>query len=252
MELSTIELINGLMSILFVSISIILGTAFVSRYFKYKRRTILLVGLTWMGLVSTWYSSSIAVLLILTTGNGISDELYMFLSNGLIPITSVLWMIAFTDLFLENKENQKLILLIIGIYSTLFEIYYLYFLFTNPSMLGEVLSPVDASYGMIVTAYQISMVILMIITGTLFGRKCLRSNSPEIKLKGKLLIIAFWSFFIGAIFEIISHISIIILIIGRLILISSAIEFYSGFMLPNWIKKLFLKEKYIKGNSQLS
>jgi hypothetical protein len=83
----------------------------------------------------------------------------------------------------------------------------------------------------------------VLITGTLFGRKSLRSDNPEIKLKGKLLIIAFWSFFIGAIFEIISHISIIILIVGRIILISSAIEFYSGFLLPNWMKKLLLSKE---------
>ena len=243
MELTTIELLNGLLSILFVSISIILGATIVSRYFQHKQRTLLLVGLTLIGLTSIWYSSSLSVLLILTTGKGISDELYMFLGNGLIPITAILWMIAFTDLLVSNKENQKLILLIFGIYSALFEIYYLYFLFTNPSMLGEVLSPVDATYGMIVTVYQLSLVIFMVITGTLFGRKSLRSDNPEINLKGKLLIIAFWSFFIGAIFEILSHISIIILILGRIILISSAIEFYSGFLLPNWMKKLLLRKE---------
>ncbi len=243
MELSTIELINGLMSILFVSISIIVGATIASRYFKYKKRTLLLVGFTWIGLTSVWYSSSLSVLLILTTGKGIGDELYMFLGNGLIPITSFVWMIALTDLLVSNKEKQKLILLIFGIYSALFEIYFLYFLFTNPSMLGEVLGPVDATYGMIVTTYQLSMVILIFITGTLFGRKSLRSDNLEMKLKGKLLIIAFWSFCIGAIFEIVSHISILILIVGRLILISSAIEFYSGFMLPNWMKKLFLTQE---------
>lgn len=243
MELSTIELINGLLSILFVSISIILGATIASRYFKHKKRTLLLVGLTWIGLTSIWYSSSLSVLLILTTGKGISDELYMFLGNGLIPITSFVWMIAITDLLVSNKEKQKLILIIFGIYSALFEIYFLYFLFTNPSMLGEVLGPVDATYGRIVTIYQLSMVILILITGNLIGRKSLRADNLEIKLKGKLLIIASWSFVIGAIFEIVSHISIIILIVGRLILISSAIEFYSGFMLPNWMKKLFLTQE---------
>ena len=243
MELSTIELINGLLSILFVSISIILGATIASRYFKHKKRTLLLVGLTWIGLTSIWYSSSLSILLILTTGKGISDELYMFLGNGLIPITSFIWMIALTDLLVSSKEKQKLILLIFGIYSALFEIYFLYFLFTNPSVLGEVLGPVDATYGRIMTIYQLSMVILILITGTLFGRKSLRSDNLEIKLKGKLLIIAFWSFVIGAILEIVSHLSIIILIVGRLILISSAIEFYSGFMLPNWMRKLFLTQE---------
>jgi len=241
MGLTTIELLNGLLSMLFVSISIILGATIASRYFQHKQRTLLLVGLTWIGLTSIWYSSSLSVLLILTTGNGINDELYMFLGNGLIPITSFIWMIAVTDLLVSNKEKQKLILLLFGIYSALFEIYFLYFLLTNPSMLGEVLGPVDATYGMIMTIYQLSMVFLMLITGTLFGRKSLSSDNLEINLKGKLLIFAFWSFVIGAIFEILSHISIVILIIGRLILISSAIEFYSGFMLPNWMKKIFKK-----------
>ncbi|MHA1489572.1 MAG: hypothetical protein ACTSRI_07950 [Promethearchaeota archaeon] len=243
MELSPIELIDGLLSILFVSISIILGAIIASRYLKYKKRILLLVGFTYIGLTSIWYSSSLSVLLILTTGRGISDELYMFLGNGLIPITSFLWMIALTDFLVSNKEKQKLILLIFGIYSALFEVYYLYYLFTNPTVLGNVLGPVDASYGIIVTAYQLSMVILVLITGTLFGKNTLNSDNQEIKLKGKLLIIAFWFFVIGAIFEIISHVSIIILIVGRLILILSAITFYSGFLLPNWMKKLFLKQE---------
>ena len=241
MELTPLELINGIFSIIFVSISIILGLTIASKYFKYKQKTLLLVGFTWIGLTSIWYSSSLSVLLILTTGAGIEDNLYMFLGNAILPITSFIWMVAFTDLL--YKEKQKLILLIFGIYSAAFEIYYLYFLFTNPTMLGEVLSPVDATYGLIVTAYQISMIILVLITGTLFGRSSLKSDNPEIKLKGKLLLFAIYFFIIGAVLEIFSHISIIILIVGRLILISSAFEFYGGFILPNWMKKLLLKEK---------
>ena len=34
----------------------------------------------------------------------------------------------------------------------------------------------------------------------------------------------------------------VLLIINRIILILSGLAFYSGFLLPRWVKKLFLKE----------
>ncbi len=224
MELGTVELINGIFSMIFVAISIIVGAKIALKYPKFKKRVFLLVGFTWICLVSIWYSSSLSVLLILTTGNGISDQLYMLLGNGLLPITALLWMAAFTDF--KYKDKQKILLTIVTIYGALFEIYFLYFLFTDPSVLGEVLGPVDASYNLVVTAYQISLLIILLITSTIFARESMKSDDPKIKLKGKLLLVAFYSFVIGGILEIISHLSIIILIIARLILISSSVEFY--------------------------
>ena len=239
MELQPIELINGIFSIIFVIISIIVGLRFIWTYIKYKQKTLLLVGLTWIGLVSIWYSSSISVILILTTGEGISDQLYILIGNGLLPITSFIWMLAFTDLM--YKEQRRIILILFGAYNAIFEVIFLYYLFTNPSFLGEVISPVDATYGIFMTAYQFSMLILIIITGTLFSRESIKSQNPEVRLKGKFLLLAFYSLVLGAVLEIFSHISISILILARLILILSSITCYIGFILPNWIKRLILK-----------
>ena len=83
----------------------------------------------------------------------------------------------------------------------------------------------------------------MLITGILFGKASLKVDDAEIKLKGTLLILAFISFVLGAILEILSGLSIVILIIARLILISSSFEFYGGFILPEWMKTLFLRKK---------
>lgn len=239
-NLTEIELINGILSICFASISIFVGAKIVSKYFEYRKKTFLYVGLTWIGLVSMWYASSISVIMILSTGNGISDELYMFIGNGLLSITAFIWMIPFTELVF--KKRQKVILILSGIYFGLFELYFIYYLFTNPSVLGEVIGPVDAFYSPLVTVFHISMIILILVSGTMIGRISLRSTNPEIRLKGKFLIIAAYSFAIGAAFEVISHLSLMILIIGRLILISSAISFYGGWFLPNWMKKPFLKK----------
>ena len=158
-NLTEIELINGVFSIFFAIISIVVGAKIVSKHFKYKEKTFLFVGLTWIGLVSMWYASSISVIMILSTGKGISDKLYMFIGNGLLSVTAFIWMIAFTKLFpLKHKKN---ILLISGIYFGLFEFFFIYYLFTDPSVLGEVIWPVDAFYNPLVTVIHISLIILI-------------------------------------------------------------------------------------------
>lgn len=234
------QLISGLFSLFFVIISLIVGVMLILKYIRYKQRNFLLVGLTWIGMVSIWYPSAINVIIFSFSGSRIPDLLFMAIGNGLIPITTFIWMITFTDLL--YKEKQKIILLIFGIISALIEILFFYFLLTEPSVLGKVVSPVDATWTLPITLYQIAAIAMVLITGTLIWKESLKSSDPEVTLKGRLLLAAVFSFVTGCIFEIFSDVSIILLIIGRLILISAAIEFYLGWILPDWIKNRLLKE----------
>ena len=239
-QLQTEYLISGLFSLFFVIISLIVGVLLILKYLRYKQRNFLLVGLTWIGMVSIWYPSAINVIYLSITGSSIPDLLFMGIGMGLIPITTFIWMIAFTGLL--YKEKQKIILIIFGILSALIEIFFLYFLFTEPSVLGEVVSPVDATWTLSITLYQIAAILLVLITGTILWKESSKSTDPEVRLKGQLLLAAVFSFVTGCILEIFSDVSIILLIIGRLILISAAIEFYLGWILPSFIKKRLLKE----------
>ncbi len=244
MTLEPIHIVNGVFSLIFSVISIIIGLTIISKYPKSKNRTVLLVGLVWIGIVSSWYASSSSFLVALISGgNGYMDAppFYFIIGAVPLPITAFIWMIAFTDLLYKNK--QKLILLIFGLVGILFEILFFALLFINYDLIGIVTSPVDAEYELFITIYQLFLVILVLVTGLLFSRESLKSEIPEIQLKGKLLVAAFISFVTGSILEILSGISILILILARLILITSSIEFYGGFMLPNWMKKLFLRKK---------
>ena len=81
----------------------------------------------------------------------------------------------------------------------------------------------------------------MLIPGILIARESLKSDDKEIKLKGRFLLAAFISWTIGAIMDAALQPNIITLTIARLILISSALEFYTGFLLPEKVKKIFLK-----------
>ena len=84
--------------------------------------------------------------------------------------------------------------------------------------------------------------LIFILTGLLFAKSFFKSESPEIKLKAKVLMVAFISFAAGAILS--NFITDIIFIaIGTMILALSSIEFYMGYILPDWTKRLFLKVK---------
>ena len=243
MVLTPDQILNGVFSLIFVVISIFIGFTIISKYPKSKNRTVILVGFVWLGIVSSWYASSSSFLVaLIADGNGFMSipPLYFIIGAVPLPITAFLWMIAFTDLLYRDKK--KIILLIIGVTGIIFEIALFTLLLIDYDLVGIVSSPVDADYELFVTIYQIFLVILVLVSGILFAHESLKSKIPEINLKGKLLLAAFLSFVIGSILEILSGISIALLIIARLLLITSSIEFYGGFILPRWMEKLFLKK----------
>ena len=81
-------------------------------------------------------------------------------------------------------------------------------------------------------AFQIFAIITTFITGVIFSKNSMASDDPRIKLKGKFLLIAFFSFTIGGALDALLPFTPFTLVLVRLILISSAIEYYLGFLLP--------------------
>jgi len=60
MALEPLDIVNGTFGLLFVVISIILGVIIVLKYFKTKDKNFLLVGFTWIFLISGWYGTSVS------------------------------------------------------------------------------------------------------------------------------------------------------------------------------------------------
>jgi len=185
-----------------------------------------------------WTPSSISLLTFLLFGVVLSVEILLFIAIFFLPIIQILWIMVIC-VFKEVKK-RKLIVGIFIIEGILFEIYFLLNLFTNPSAIGEFSGTFDMNYKLWVNLFLFSLLIIFLITGTMLAWESFKTDDPEVKLRGKLLFLAFYSFIIGSILDIFSANSILLLTIARLILISSAFEFYSGFILPNWMKKRFL------------
>ncbi len=240
MTLTALDILNGTFSLIFVIVSLIVGIIIASKYFQVKNRTLLLVGITWLGLTTPWLPSTVSFLTYLITTSGISPAIYFTIGNIASPLILVIWILAFTDL--KFKSKQKLIVAIYAIIGIVYEIYLVSFLIIDPNVIGEITGIFDVTYKGVVLIFALFIVITVLITGVLFGLESLKSNDAALKLKGKFLIIAFISWSIGAMMDAALPLNIVTLTIARIILISSAIEFYIGFILPRFIKELFIKE----------
>ena len=153
MTLDLLDIVNGTFSLIFVIISLFVGIVILSKYFKYKEKIYFLVGVTWIFISEPWWPSSLSFLVALGNGIGISQELYFLIGNLFVPLAIALWLLAFTE-FLYT-EKRKLILLTFGIYGLIFEILFFTFLFLNPSLIGELIPPVDVIYKSFILINQI-------------------------------------------------------------------------------------------------
>ncbi len=241
MVLTPLDVLNGSLGLSFVTISIILGLIIAFKYFKNKDKNFILIGFTWVFITSGWYGTSFSFLsALILGGDGLPFEVIMLLNFIPLPAGLFLWVIAFTNFL--YKEKQKLILIVISVITLIFYLLFFYCLFTDPILVGEKISPVDTKgNNWVLLLYLVIFIMIFLITGLKFSLKTMKVDNPETKLKGKILFIAFISFCIGSFLDSMVPSTALTLIVFRLILISSAVEFYGGFILPQWVKKLFLK-----------
>jgi hypothetical protein len=92
----------------------------------------------------------------------------------------------------------------------------------------------------------------MMISGVIFAQRSIKVEDREVRLKGKLLRAAFITFTVGAILDSLlgtifedpaDPFLAVMVVVVRILLIISAIEFYGGFLLPRWMKDIFMKKE---------
>ena len=241
MALDPLIVLVGTFAIVLISIYIFVGIIIALKYRENKDKTYIYFGLTWIGMVEAWYATSISFMVYLINGEGLPPEIFFIIAVGFYPIVSIFWIMAFTELL--YKKWQKPLVIIYVIFGIIYEIIFYIWLFTDHSLVAVLNNPVDATYGILVIFYAIFILAgTLLITGLIIAIKSIRSDVPEHKLRGIFLIIALFSFVIGSYLDSI-EIDLLALIIVRIILISSAFEFYCAFVLPTWLKKLVLKNE---------
>ena len=242
MALGPLEISNGIFSIVIVIIFTLVGLNIMLVYRKQKDRIYLFMGLTWLLLGEPWWGSATSFIVALfNNGQGITIGTYFLLSISLIPLTSMLLVGCTTDLLFKNK--QKIILILFFIFEVVFETIFLYLYFTDPNQLGVMATPVNCDYSRIVLIYILFSLIMVLILGSLIARASLKSDNPEVIVRGKFLLLAIILYVVGGIFDSALDFTAVTILIPRLVIITSVLCSYTGFVMPKFLKKIFLKQK---------
>lgn len=252
LTLQAVDYLQGSFSLVFVLISLIIGFTILSKYSKYKSRLYILVGISWIGVANPWFPDSISFIMHLIFQEPLSKEWYFIIGNCFIPLALLSWLIAFTDMI--GKKKQKFVIILTIILSIAFEVVFFYLFFADINAIGVInpSRPFTVNFGDFILIYLVIVILVMFITGIIFAQKSAKSDDKEVRVKGKLLRAAFITFTVAAVLDSLlgtifedptDPLLAIMVVIVRVLLILSAIEFYGGFLLPRWMHAIFIREK---------
>ncbi|TFG23905.1 MAG: hypothetical protein EU532_13040 [Promethearchaeota archaeon] len=233
MALDTEVIINGLFSILLITVFVIVGLKILLKYRIYKQNIFILTGFAWIGISEPWWPSAIGFIIALYNNTGLPIKIYLILNNAFLPIFLFCWIMAIGKI--TEIKKRKLLLVLYALIASIIESIMLYYLFTDTSKVGVYINPVDVDFGPFAMIHILFNLAVFMITGFLFSFKTMKLEEPENKLRGKFLLLAFILFLIGAILE-----TIVTMPPNRVIILLCAVVFYIGFMMPEKVKILFL------------
>ncbi|MHA1509281.1 MAG: hypothetical protein ACTSO6_11320, partial [Promethearchaeota archaeon] len=150
------------------------------------------------------------------------------------PLALLAWLIAYTDM--NNKSKQKLAVILTLVFSIIFEAVFFILLFTDINEIGIInpLRPFTVEFGLFITIYLLLVILIMAGTGLKFAQHSIKSEDRDVKLKLDASL--------GMIFaNPADPLLAIMVVITRVLLIVSAIEFYGGFILPKWMSAILTK-----------
>ncbi|MFO7796747.1 MAG: hypothetical protein ACQERB_13770 [Promethearchaeati archaeon] len=237
--MNTLEFLNGFLSLIYVGISLLIGLTLIYSYFKRNEKILIYIGFSLIGIVTPWYPSSISFIVALFNyGKGIPEVLYYIIGNAFGPLFLFVWLVVFTNYYYQ--KYKKYILGASIIYGIVFEIIFFTLLILDPSNIAYYEPPVNVEFTGIYLILAVSVIMIFFITGILFSYGAITCHRQEDKIKGFFVFTAFISYTLGAFLDAAVQQDYLNLIITRTILISGAIEWYFGFIMPNWLKKRIL------------
>jgi hypothetical protein len=252
MALELVDYLQGSFSLIFVIISLIIGITILSKYSEFKNRLYILVGISWIGVANPWMPDSISFLMNLFVQRSLDIGWYFIIGNCFIPIALLTWLTAFTDML--YRDAQKKVITITIFLSIIFEIAFFALFFIDMDLIGVInpSRPFTVEFDIFITIYLLLVILVMLVTGVIFAQKSVKQEDREVSLKGKLLRAAFITFTLAAILDSLlgsifpdptDPLLAILVVAVRVLLIFSALEFYGGFLLPKWMKEIFMKKE---------
>lgn len=243
-ELNQLEIISGFSSLIGLIIAFILGFTMINKYFKYKDRNLLLMGLVIILASQAWWPYSVTFILFFARAEPLTLQMYLIIGLSLQVIT--LFIGNYVMISLISKDKVKLVMVLTAIYGALFQTVLFYAMFIDPEMFATLEGDLDVRYKSWLALFLLFNIILILIFAILLLRESRKSPEPQIRLKGLLYLTSILSYTIGAILDVNLPLSLLLLVIVRTLLTISSFGIYLAFAMPEWAKKIFLRKKQRK------
>jgi hypothetical protein len=238
--LTQFELIQGIVGIINLTITTFVGLKILSKYFTHKKVELLTVGFMMIFVTSAWWGSAFAFIFYAFFDYELSAVAYIFISYGLVSLSSIFWLYSFGYL-VYPKSKWKITGVWLAI-SILYTIFFMIFLFTNPSLLAIRVTRFDSETQTFVSAYVLLSLLTSLITQYIFLGRSLVSEDERIRWKGKLIFLGFIIFLIGGILDSVVALTPITLFLTRILLAISSIISYFGWIMPDRVAQWLVKE----------
>ncbi len=239
-DLTELDIFRAIFTLVYVIISIIVGFKILLKYFKFKNKDFITIGLTWIFICSPWWTLSINFITIILFNYQLDPALHLFIMAGFIPIALICWMYSFSNLV--YPELKKKIFVPYLIICLIYEVIYIAFLFIDYNLIATYEGGFSYRRTLFTIIFQLFAVGTTVITGLIFGKKSLKSENPTIRWKGRFFIISVISFTVAGVLEIFSTGNLVLQLTIRVILSLSAIEYYLGFFLPSKLADKLINE----------
>ncbi|MBD3212884.1 MAG: hypothetical protein GF311_09770 [Candidatus Lokiarchaeota archaeon] len=235
------EFTRGLMSLVFVVVSLIIGIKLMWKYFKYKEKTFITVGLTWIFLSASWWHSAFNMLSLLFFDTPLNEILGLILVNAFIAPALITWMYSFGNL-IYNKYKKEITIISLVIFGG-YEILFFILLIIQPDLIATVLPGNIVQRTVLTFSFAIISIIIAIVAGLIISLEAIRTENQKIKWKGRFLLLAFALFTVGALLDSATWIGLGFIVFIRILLITSVITYYLGFFLPEWLANILIHKE---------
>lgn len=240
-DLTQLELIDGIMGLIYPAMGILVGAIIASKYVKYKRNELLFVGISLAIVTIPYLALGLTFLGIVFFDTPLPDNIYFFMFIGVSAFGTITWMWAMSILLAPNHIKK-----IIGTFSAIaltYEVFLLYMLITNPSAIIVRISAMDVDVSPLVSLFTLFQLVLVLITMFMFVRDCLKSENARIIWKGRFLLISTILLVLTTIIILTSPTNIGIILFSRSLYIFRLIFSYLGWLLPERVANWLIKEE---------
>lgn len=242
-DFTQIQLIDGIMGLIYPTIGIAVGIIIASKYAKFKQKELLFVGLSLIFTVISYLGIGLEFLSLIFFDQVLDDKLLFFLFLGFGSFGLICWISAMATLLAPNKGK-----FIIGIYAILvilIEIYYIIGIFIDPS-LGVIVreGPMDVSIGSgIGQLWALFAFLSVLFSGLAFLINTQKSGNKTIMWKGRFIFTSIILLVIASLMIAFNPTDLTINLISRIMLVSRMIFSYLGWIFPGKLAAFLTKEQ---------